>query len=52
MGRAGSDVALETADAVIAGDELATILIVIALSRRARTWWYGTWSSPPSSSPG
>jgi heavy metal translocating P-type ATPase len=36
MGRAGSDLALETADAVIVRDNLATILSVIALSRRAR----------------
>ena len=36
MGRAGSDLALETADAVIVRDELATVPAVIALSRRAR----------------
>ncbi|MEU2623024.1 heavy metal translocating P-type ATPase [Streptomyces sp. NPDC007157] len=36
MGRAGSDLALETADAVIVRDELATIPKVIALSRTAR----------------
>ncbi|MEW2466220.1 heavy metal translocating P-type ATPase [Streptomyces sp. NPDC046994] len=36
MGRAGSDLALETADAVIARDELRTVPVVIALSRRAR----------------
>jgi heavy metal translocating P-type ATPase len=36
MGRAGSDLALETADAVIVRDELATLPSVIALSRRAR----------------
>ncbi|MDT5242680.1 MAG: cation-transporting P-type ATPase [Mycobacterium sp.] len=36
MGRAGSDLALETADAVIVRDELATLPKVIALSRRAR----------------
>lgn len=36
MGRAGSDLALETADAVIVRDELATVPKVIALSRRAR----------------
>ena len=36
MGRHGSDLALETADAVIVRDELATIPTVIALSRRAR----------------
>ncbi|MFC8127346.1 heavy metal translocating P-type ATPase [Streptomyces sp. NPDC057302] len=35
MGRAGSDLALETADAVIVRDELATVPKVIALSRRA-----------------
>ena len=37
MGRAGSDLALETADAVIVRDELATVPTVVALSRRART---------------
>ncbi|MBW8706833.1 putative cation-transporting P-type ATPase J [Streptomyces sp. MBT84] len=36
MGRAGSDLALETADAVIVRDELLTVPAVIALSRRAR----------------
>ncbi|MEU9859948.1 heavy metal translocating P-type ATPase [Streptomyces sp. NPDC047971] len=36
MGRAGSDLALETADAVVVRDELATVPAVIALSRRAR----------------
>lgn len=36
MGRAGSDLALETADAVVVRDELATVPKVIALSRRAR----------------
>jgi heavy metal translocating P-type ATPase len=36
MGRAGSDLALETADAVIVRDELATIPTAIALSRQAR----------------
>ncbi|MDT0443445.1 heavy metal translocating P-type ATPase [Streptomyces johnsoniae] len=36
MGRVGSDLALETADAVIVRDELATAPIVIALSRAAR----------------
>jgi heavy metal translocating P-type ATPase len=36
MGRAGSDLTLDTADAVIVRDELATIPAVIALSRRAR----------------
>jgi heavy metal translocating P-type ATPase len=36
MGRAGSDLALDTADAVIVRDELATIPAVLALSRRAR----------------
>ena len=35
MGRAGSDLALETADAVIVRDDLATLPAVIALSRRA-----------------
>jgi P-type E1-E2 ATPase len=36
MGRAGSDLALDTADAVIMRDELATVPAVITLSRRAR----------------
>ncbi|MFI2200437.1 heavy metal translocating P-type ATPase [Streptomyces sp. NPDC020192] len=36
MGRAGSDLALETADAVVVRDELATIPTVVGLSRRAR----------------
>lgn len=36
MGRHGSDLALETADAVIVRDELATVPTVINLSRRAR----------------
>ena len=36
VGRAGSDLALETADAVIVRDDLATLPAVIALSRRAR----------------
>ena len=36
MGRAGSDLALDTADAVIMRDDLATIPAVVALSRRAR----------------
>jgi P-type E1-E2 ATPase len=35
MGRAGSDLALETADAVIVRDDLAMLPTVIALSRRA-----------------
>ncbi|MER8073149.1 heavy metal translocating P-type ATPase [Streptomyces sp. NPDC094034] len=36
MGKAGSDLALETADAVVVRDELATIPSVVALSRTAR----------------
>lgn len=36
MGRAGSDLALETADAVVVRDELATLPKVVALSRAAR----------------
>jgi heavy metal translocating P-type ATPase len=36
MGRHGSDLALDTADAVIVRDDLATVPAVIALSRRAR----------------
>ncbi|MEE1754751.1 heavy metal translocating P-type ATPase [Streptomyces sp. SP18CS02] len=36
MGRAGSDLALETADAIVVRDELATVPAVVALSRRAR----------------
>ncbi|MFD0476143.1 HAD-IC family P-type ATPase [Nonomuraea thailandensis] len=36
MGRTGSDLALDTADAVITRDELAAVPAVIALARRAR----------------
>ncbi|OUD05160.1 heavy metal translocating P-type ATPase [Streptomyces swartbergensis] len=36
MGRAGSDLALETADAVIVRDELAAVPTTVALSQRAR----------------
>ncbi|WP_425547308.1 heavy metal translocating P-type ATPase [Actinomadura vinacea] len=36
MGQAGSDLALQTADAVIVRDELSVVPAVIALSRRAR----------------
>ncbi|MGV9453585.1 heavy metal translocating P-type ATPase [Streptomyces sp. NPDC003635] len=36
MGRAGSDLALETADAVIVRDELTTVPAVVRLSRAAR----------------
>ncbi|MFE9726721.1 heavy metal translocating P-type ATPase [Streptomyces sp. NPDC005794] len=36
MGRAGSDLALETADAVIIRDELTTVPTVVALSRATR----------------
>ncbi|NUQ95103.1 MAG: heavy metal translocating P-type ATPase, partial [Streptomyces sp.] len=36
MGRAGSDLALETADAVIVRDELATVPALVSLSRAAR----------------
>jgi heavy metal translocating P-type ATPase len=36
MGRAGSDLALETADAVVVRDELATVPAVVRLSRAAR----------------
>ncbi|GAB3840240.1 heavy metal translocating P-type ATPase [Kribbella italica] len=36
MGRAGSDLTLQTADAVVVRDDLTTIPAVIALSRRAR----------------
>ncbi|MEU6348388.1 heavy metal translocating P-type ATPase [Streptomyces sp. NPDC047072] len=36
MGRAGSDLALETADAVVVRDELTTIPAVVRLSRAAR----------------
>ncbi|MDG9723379.1 heavy metal translocating P-type ATPase [Streptomyces sp. DH41] len=36
MGRAGSDLALETADAVVVRDELAAVPAVVRLSRRAR----------------
>jgi cation-transporting P-type ATPase J len=37
MARAGSDLALDTADAVIMRDDLATIPAIITLSRRAVT---------------
>ncbi|MER6694694.1 heavy metal translocating P-type ATPase, partial [Streptomyces minutiscleroticus] len=36
MGRAGSDLALETADAVVVRDELAALPAVVRLARRAR----------------
>jgi heavy metal translocating P-type ATPase len=36
MGRAGSDLALETADAIIVRDDLGALPAVMALSRRAR----------------
>ncbi|MFD3337690.1 heavy metal translocating P-type ATPase [Streptomyces anthocyanicus] len=36
MGRAGSDLALETADAVVVRDELTAVPAVVDLSRRAR----------------
>ncbi|MFJ8864161.1 heavy metal translocating P-type ATPase [Streptomyces sp. NPDC102473] len=36
MGRAGADLALETADAVVIRDELATVPAVVALSRATR----------------
>jgi heavy metal translocating P-type ATPase len=36
MGRAGSDLALETADAVVVRDDLTTVPAVVRLSRRAR----------------
>ncbi|BCI83896.1 heavy metal translocating P-type ATPase [Mycobacterium sp. SMC-18] len=36
MGGAGSDLTLQTADAVVIGDDLRTVPAVIALSRRAR----------------
>lgn len=36
MGRAGADLALETADAVVVRDELATVAAVVRLSRTAR----------------
>lgn len=36
MGRAGSVLAPETADAVVVRDELAAVLALIALSRRVR----------------
>ncbi|MER6140030.1 heavy metal translocating P-type ATPase [Streptomyces sparsogenes] len=36
MGRAGSDLALETADAVVVRDELAAVPTVVGLSRAAR----------------
>lgn len=36
MGRAGSDLALETADAVVVRDEIAAVPALLALARRAR----------------
>lgn len=36
MGRSGSDLALETADAVITRDDLATLPAIVTLARRAR----------------
>ncbi|WP_374203194.1 heavy metal translocating P-type ATPase [Streptomyces sp. ST2-7A] len=36
MGRAGSDLAIETADAVVVRDELGAVPTAVALSRRAR----------------
>ncbi|MBW1596326.1 heavy metal translocating P-type ATPase [Streptomyces sp. JJ38] len=36
MGRAGSDLALETADAIVVRDELAAVPTAVALARRAR----------------
>jgi cation transport ATPase len=36
MGRAGSDLALETADAVLVHDDLTAVPKAVALSRRAR----------------
>lgn len=36
MGKAGSDLALETADAVVVRDELATVPAIVGLSRKAR----------------
>jgi cation-transporting P-type ATPase D len=36
MGRTGADLTLQTADAVTVRDELATVLAVVALARRAR----------------
>ncbi|CAL9624383.1 putative cobalt_nickel-exporting P-type ATPase [Streptomyces sp. enrichment culture] len=36
MGKAGSDLALETADAIVVRDELAAVPAVVALSRTAR----------------
>jgi cation transport ATPase len=36
MGRAGSDLALDTADVVITRDDLGTLPAIMALARRAR----------------
>ncbi|TLF76689.1 heavy metal translocating P-type ATPase [Nocardia cyriacigeorgica] len=36
MGRTGSDLAVDAADAVIVGDDLGTVAAVVTLSRRAR----------------
>jgi cation transport ATPase len=38
MGRVGSDLALQTADAVIVRDDLSTVPALVALSRRARRY--------------
>lgn len=36
MGRTGSDLAVDAADAVVVGDDLGTVAAVVTLSRRAR----------------
>lgn len=43
MGKAGSDLALETADAVVVRDELITIPAIVELSRRPAAWSSRTW---------
>ena len=49
MGRAGSDLALETADAVVVRDELATVPAVDrAVPPRPPPGRRRTWSSPPA----
>lgn len=50
MGGAGSDLTLQTADAVVVRDDLTAIPAVIHLSRRARRVVMPTSPSPPRSS--
>ncbi|MEZ4564288.1 MAG: hypothetical protein R2853_16280 [Thermomicrobiales bacterium] len=45
MGGAGADVALETADVVLMGDDLGKVPYAIALSRRTRRTIRQNWPS-------